>query len=282
MRVSLDHRISRRWPRLVRVSLLIFPCSYHTHANGLSFRSLFLFLSLSLSQYARCVVCSFAILCLHVYHYIGSLTARRRCSFVVHTNLAKDVVVLNLAPGFDDAILEAIAKSGRLRGLVMQMYGTGNAPAAKSAFIHSYVCVLCSPLSVVLGLLCERLCVGWSSPFPHTYEPNCYLWVACTSVCLSVLCCAVFACERAVSQLSSQRSVCAASFSSARMQQVRRPTDTYEPSTLPRTSPSFCVCFPVLPLLVAHLICCCCLLRSARRATGKSRCDHEPYGMRLR
>ena len=45
-----------------------------------------------------------------------------------------------LVPGFDDQILrhtiESGAESGSLRALVLQLYGTGNAPAVKKDFIN--------------------------------------------------------------------------------------------------------------------------------------------------
>ncbi|KAL3784120.1 hypothetical protein ACHAW5_008300 [Stephanodiscus triporus] len=57
----------------------------------------------------------------------------------VHTRMDTRVLALRPVPGFNDQILrhtiEAGAESRSLRALVLQLYGTGNAPAAKKDFI---------------------------------------------------------------------------------------------------------------------------------------------------
>lgn len=58
----------------------------------------------------------------------------------VHTRMDTRLLALRLVPGFDDQILrhtiESGAQSGSLRALVLQLYGTGNAPVVKKDFIN--------------------------------------------------------------------------------------------------------------------------------------------------
>lgn len=69
----------------------------------------------------------------------------------VHTRMDTRLLALRLVPGFDDKILthivEAGAESGALRALVLQLYGTGNAPAVKEDFID------CLKRATDLGIL---------------------------------------------------------------------------------------------------------------------------------
>jgi len=50
------------------------------------------------------------------------------------------LLTIRLVPGFDDKILRHLiragAESGSLRSLVLQLYGTGNAPSVKQEFIE--------------------------------------------------------------------------------------------------------------------------------------------------
>jgi len=58
----------------------------------------------------------------------------------VHTKMDTRLLALRLVPGFDDTILrymiKAGAESGSLRALVLQLYGTGNAPMVKDDLIE--------------------------------------------------------------------------------------------------------------------------------------------------
>ncbi len=58
----------------------------------------------------------------------------------VHTKMDTRILALRLVPGFDDTILrymiKAGAESGSLRALVLQLYGTGNAPMVKDDLIE--------------------------------------------------------------------------------------------------------------------------------------------------
>ena len=54
----------------------------------------------------------------------------------MHPSLDTNVVVLRLAPGFDDsAILAMIQTAPSLKGVVLSLYGTGNGPSAKAEFL---------------------------------------------------------------------------------------------------------------------------------------------------
>ena len=58
----------------------------------------------------------------------------------VHTRMDTRLLTIRLVPGFDDKILSHLiragAESGTLRALVLQLYGTGNAPSVKQEFIE--------------------------------------------------------------------------------------------------------------------------------------------------
>ena len=54
----------------------------------------------------------------------------------MHERLDTNLVVLRLAPGFDDtAIVAMIANAPSLKGIVLSLYGTGNGPSAKAEFL---------------------------------------------------------------------------------------------------------------------------------------------------
>jgi len=56
----------------------------------------------------------------------------------VHTDLETNIVVLRLAPGFDDsAIISMVRHTPSLKALVLSLYGTGNGPSHKSAFLEA-------------------------------------------------------------------------------------------------------------------------------------------------
>ena len=55
----------------------------------------------------------------------------------IHSNLDARVVVVRLTPGFDDGALVAMVQhTPNLRGLVLSLYGTGNGPSHKAAFVE--------------------------------------------------------------------------------------------------------------------------------------------------
>lgn len=54
-----------------------------------------------------------------------------RGPFRIHTHLEAKVIVLKLAPGFDDeCVLALVEHSQQLRALVLELYGTGNGPVS--------------------------------------------------------------------------------------------------------------------------------------------------------
>lgn len=66
---------------------------------------------------------------------------RRNCEFtsqtdntiVVEKKLETRIIVIRLVPGFTD--LESLVDPNAIRGIVLQLYGTGNAPCRKTSFI---------------------------------------------------------------------------------------------------------------------------------------------------
>ena len=85
--------------------------------------------------------------------------------FRVHTRMETRLITLRLVPGFDDAMMKQMIKAARethLKGLIIQLYGTGNLPSLKEDFLHvladavkAGVCVVactqCFTGSVVMG-----------------------------------------------------------------------------------------------------------------------------------
>jgi len=78
----------------------------------------------------------------------------------VHTRMDTRLLALRLVPGFDDQILrhtiQAGAESGSLRALVLQLYGTGNAPAVKEDFINCLKTATDLGILVVASTQCHR------------------------------------------------------------------------------------------------------------------------------
>lgn len=56
----------------------------------------------------------------------------------VHSRMDTRILTLRLVPGFDDAMISDMIErnSDQLRGLVLQLYGTGNLPGTKAKFIQ--------------------------------------------------------------------------------------------------------------------------------------------------
>jgi len=75
------------------------------------------------------------------------------------------MVTIRLVPGFDDASIKAMINAARethLKGLILQLYGTGNLPSVKDDLVHCLadaaeagVCVVattqCQTGSVIMG-----------------------------------------------------------------------------------------------------------------------------------
>lgn len=61
-----------------------------------------------------------------------------RGSFRINTSMDTRMIALRLVPGFDDASIKAIIDAARethLKGLILQLYGTGNLPSVKDDFV---------------------------------------------------------------------------------------------------------------------------------------------------
>ena len=85
--------------------------------------------------------------------------------FRVHTNMETRLITLRLIPGFDDAMMGHMihaARETQLKGLILQLYGTGNLPSLKEDFVQvladavdAGVCVVactqCFTGSVMIG-----------------------------------------------------------------------------------------------------------------------------------
>ena len=85
--------------------------------------------------------------------------------FRVHTNMETRLITLRLVPGFDDAMMGHMIRAAQethLKGLVLQLYGTGNLPSLKEDFVNvlkaavdAGVCVVactqCFTGSVMMG-----------------------------------------------------------------------------------------------------------------------------------
>jgi len=59
--------------------------------------------------------------------------------FRVHTHMETRLITLRLLPGFDDAMIQDMIRAARnthLKGLILQLYGTGNIPSLKENFVH--------------------------------------------------------------------------------------------------------------------------------------------------
>lgn len=76
----------------------------------------------------------------------------------VHKKLEAKVVVLKLVPGFDDEMIHALIEHSRttLRGLVLEMYGTGNGPSKKDGLMEAIRKAKKMGIVVVVLSQCKR------------------------------------------------------------------------------------------------------------------------------
>ncbi|EGG24012.1 L-asparaginase I [Cavenderia fasciculata] len=75
--------------------------------------------------------------------------------FRLYENMSKNVAVLHLVPGFSDECVENLLKPP-LEGLIIQSYGSGNAPAKKRAFLDHIVTAVKRGVVVVVCSQCVR------------------------------------------------------------------------------------------------------------------------------
>jgi len=67
----------------------------------------------------------------------------------------KNIAVLHLVPGFSDEVVENLLRPP-LEGLIIQSYGTGNAPAKKKRFLTHIVDAVKRGVIVVVTTQCQR------------------------------------------------------------------------------------------------------------------------------
>lgn len=46
-----------------------------------------------------------------------------------------DIIVVCVVPGFSDGFFDSVATAGNVKGVVLMLYGCGNAPARKTSFL---------------------------------------------------------------------------------------------------------------------------------------------------
>eukprot|EP01133_Synstelium_polycarpum_P012828 gene12828-15057_t len=75
--------------------------------------------------------------------------------FRVHEKINKNIAVLHLVPGFSDDCVENLLKAP-LEGLIIQSYGSGNAPAKKKRFLNLIVDAVKRGVVVVVTSQCLK------------------------------------------------------------------------------------------------------------------------------
>jgi len=75
----------------------------------------------------------------------------------VHTILDTSIVVVSLVPGFDDSAIETMVEHcTNLKGLVLSLYGTGNGPSRKAAFLDTISKAISRGIFVVAASQCSK------------------------------------------------------------------------------------------------------------------------------
>jgi L-asparaginase len=81
-----------------------------------------------------------------------------RGSFKINTPMDTRMITLRLVPGFDDASIKAMINAARethLRGLILQLYGTGNLPSVKDDLIECLANATKAGVVVVATTQCQ-------------------------------------------------------------------------------------------------------------------------------
>jgi hypothetical protein len=97
-----------------------------------------------------------------------------------------NIVVVRLAPGFDDSMLYSmVMETPHLHGIVLSLYGTGNGPASKQSFIDlikvRYGGVACAyaltrpscVFNTFYWVSALHFCFRWQVARNHTHAPPC-------------------------------------------------------------------------------------------------------------
>ena len=97
-----------------------------------------------------------------------------RSVFRVHKKMDSHIIVIKLVPGFsDDAILAIIRHSETLRAIILEMYGTGNAPNSRTGLLDAVRMASERDIVVVALTQCRQVRRrGWCrcyrpSGYPH-------------------------------------------------------------------------------------------------------------------
>lgn len=83
------------------------------------------------------------------------LLSQPKARFRVATTMSKYIAVLHLVPGFSDEVVENLLRPP-LEGLIIQSYGTGNAPAKKKHFLSHISAAVKRGVIVVVTTQCMR------------------------------------------------------------------------------------------------------------------------------
>jgi L-asparaginase len=77
----------------------------------------------------------------------------------LHPRMDTRLLTIRLVPGFDDVVIrhmiESNSESHNLRGLILQLYGTGNLPRVKESFIQLLANANSSGILVVAATQCQ-------------------------------------------------------------------------------------------------------------------------------
>ncbi|CAE7213402.1 ansA [Symbiodinium sp. CCMP2592] len=74
--------------------------------------------------------------------------------FRVHLMTVTDIIVVCVVPGFSDGFFDSVAAAGNVKGIVLMLYGCGNAPARKTSFLAACSKLVAAGIVVVACSQC--------------------------------------------------------------------------------------------------------------------------------
>eukprot|EP00439_Symbiodinium_sp_Y106_P023033 s3460_g2.t2 len=74
--------------------------------------------------------------------------------FRVHLMTVTDIIVVCVVPGFSDGFFDSVATAGNVKGIVLMLYGCGNAPARKTSFLAACSKLVAAGIVVVACSQC--------------------------------------------------------------------------------------------------------------------------------
>lgn len=84
---------------------------------------------------------------------------RARGALRIHTQMDTRLLTIRLVPGFDDGVLRHLIETSTagdsLKVLVLQLYGTGNAPSVKKSFVQLLADAVDKGVMVVANTQCH-------------------------------------------------------------------------------------------------------------------------------